>query len=190
MASRRKGGIVLMAFGAALLLGALSLFAWSRWDEARASASVAEVMEQLKPQVGSVEAEKDDPLPRVLVGENYYIGYLDVPVLGLELPVMTTWSYDQLRVAPCRYYGSVESGDLVIAGYGYPSHFSRLVELHAGDDVRFVGMDGTEYAFVVAEVGTLPDTAVDELTAGECALTLFTCSDGGTSSVFVRCDGA
>ena len=179
-----------MAFGAALLLGALSLFAWSRWDESRAGASVAEVMEQLKPQVGSVETEKDDPLPRVLVGENYYIGYLDVPALGLELPVMTTWSYDQLRVTPCRYYGSVESGDLVIAGSGYPSHFSRLVELHAGDDVRFVGMDGAEYDYAVAEVGTLPDTAVDELTAGECPLTLFTCSDGGTSSVVVRCDEA
>lgn len=188
MLSRRKLGLALMIVGTALLVGALSLFAWTRWDDARAGDSAREVMEQLEPLVGSVEAEGDDPLPRVLIGSNYYIGYVEVPALDLRLPVMTTWSYEQLAVAPCRYYGSVETDDLVIAGFNYSGHFARLDELVAGDAVRFVAMDGTEYDYEVAEVDALQDTAVDEMTSGDFALTLFTCSYGGSSRIAVRCD--
>lgn len=186
--SRRKIGLALMIAGAALLVGALSLFAWTRWDESRANDSVAEVMEELEPLVGSVEQEEDDPLPRVLVGQNYYIGYLEVPALELRLPVMTTWSYEQLAVAPCRYYGSVETGNLVIAGFNYSGHFGRIDELQPGDEVSFTAMDGTEYDYEVAEVDVLQDTAVDEMTSGDFALTLFTCSYGGGTRIAVRCD--
>lgn len=188
MLSKRRIGIALIAVGTALLVGALSLFAWTRWDEARAADSVSSVMGELEPQVGSVEPEADDPLPRVYVDGNWYIGYLDVPALGLTLPVMTTWSYDQLHTAPCRYYGSVETGNLVIAGYNYPAHFWRIDELAAGDEVRFTGMDGTVYSYEVADVEVLAATAVDEMTAGEYVLTLFTCTPGGESRVAVRCD--
>ena len=190
MASRRRIALVLMAVGAALLVGALSLLAWTQWDEARAGDSVRAVAEQLEPQVGSVEPEDDDPLPRVYVDGNWYIGLLDVPSLGLELPVMTTWSHEQLRVAPCRYYGSVETGNLVIAGYNYDAHFGRISELRPGDSVSLVGMDGTAYDYEVAEVETLSASSVDEMTAGEYGLTLFTCTPAGESRVAVRCDRA
>ena len=188
MVSRRRIGLALIAVGAALLVGALSLFAWVRWDEVRAGDSVRDVMEQLESKVGSVEPEDDDPLPRAYVDGNWYIGYVEVPALELELPVMTTWSYDQLRVAPCRYYGSVATGNLVIAGYNYPAHFGRIDKLSSGDEVRFVGMDGTEYDYEVADVEVLSDAAVDEMTAGEYGLTLFTCTPGGESRVAVRCE--
>lgn len=171
-------------------MGALSLFAWSRWDESRAADSVSAVMQQLEPRVGSVEPEDDDPLPRVCVDGNWYIGYLDVPSLGLRLPVMTTWSYDQLRVAPCRYYGSVATDNLVIAGYSYPAHFARISDLQPGDAVSLTAMDGTVYDYEVADVEVLANTAVDEMTSGEYALTLFTCTSGGETSVAVRCDRA
>lgn len=188
--SRRKLGLALIIAGTALLVGALSLFAWTRWDEARANDSVSEVMEQLEPLVGSVEAEGDDPLPRVLVGQNYYIGYVEMPALDLRLPVMTTWSYEQLSVAPCRYYGSVATDNLVVAGFNYSGHFARLDELVAGDEVRLVAMDGTEYDYEVAEVDALQNASPDELTSGEFDLTLFTCSYGGGSNIVVRCDRA
>lgn len=188
MPTRRKLGLALIVAGTALLIGALSLFAWTRWDEARANSSVSEVMEELEPLVGSVEQEDDDPLPRVLVGENYYIGYLEIPALDLRLPVMTTWSYEQLAVAPCRYYGSVETGNLVIAGYDYSGHFGLIDELEPGDVVTFVAMDGTEYDYEVVELDVLLGTAVDEMTSGDYALTLFTCASGSSSSVAVRCD--
>lgn len=190
MISRRRVALALIVAGTALLVGALSLFAWTRWDEARAADSASAVMEGLRPQVGTVEAEGDDPLPRAYVDGNWYIGYLDVPALGLELPVMTTWSYDQLRVAPCRYFGSVETGNLVIAGYNYAAHFSRISDLRTGDAVSFVGMDGTAYDYEVADVEVLAATAVDEMTAGEYGLTLFTCTPGGESRVAVRCERA
>ena len=34
------------------------------------------------------------------------IGILSIPVLELELPILTDWSYQKLKIAPCHYYGS------------------------------------------------------------------------------------
>ena len=55
-----------------------------------------------------------------------YIGVLDIPALGLSLPVMSQWSYPNLKLAPCRYTGSAYSGNLILAGHNYPSHFGGL----------------------------------------------------------------
>ena len=41
---------------------------------------------------------------------NGYIGLLEIPALGLSLPVMSEWSYPNLKLAPCRYSGSAYTG--------------------------------------------------------------------------------
>lgn len=117
-----------------------------------------------------------------------YVGYLTIPALGLELPVMAEWDYARLRLAPCRYSGSTKTGDLVIAAHNYARHFGSLQTLLAGDEVRFTDMDGVVTVYEVAAVEILQPTAVEEMTAGEYDLTLFTCTYGGQSRVTVRCD--
>jgi sugar phosphate isomerase/epimerase len=72
-----------------------------------------------------------------------YIGYLSVPVLELELPVMSEWDYQRLRRAPCRQFGSTKTDDLVIAAHNYPAHFGRFSQLHSGDLLTFTDLDGS-----------------------------------------------
>ena len=117
-----------------------------------------------------------------------YIGYISIPSLGLELPVMSSWSYPQLKIAPCRYYGSVKTRDLVIAAHNYSRHFGNIKNLSAGDQVYFIDVEGVISSYEVAEVDTLNPTDVENMTSSGYALTLFTCTYGGQSRVTVRCN--
>lgn len=118
----------------------------------------------------------------------FYIGYLSIPAIDLELPIMSDWDYDKLRVAPCRYYGSVMGENLVLMAHNYRSHFGPISRLKEGDSVIFTDMDGivTEYEVVTQDV--LDPYAVEEMTTGDFDLTLFTCTYGGRSRVTVYCD--
>ena len=126
-------------------------------------------------------------MPTVEVDGNRYIGRVTIPALGLELPVMSQWSYPNLKIAPCRYQGSAYTGDLIIAGHNYRTHFGPLKNLGGGDAVLFTDADGNQFRYTVAQVETLAKTAVEEMAAGDWDLTLFTCTLGGQTRVTVRC---
>ena len=117
-----------------------------------------------------------------------YVGTLQIPQLGLELPVISDWSYEALKIAPCRYYGSVNSDDLVLMGHNYKVHFGPISRLKSGDAVVFTDMDGVTTYYHVVSRDVLPPDAVEEMTAGDFDLTLFTCTYGGESRVTVYCD--
>ena len=126
-------------------------------------------------------------MPAVEEDGGDYIGVLELPLLGLELPVMESWSYPDLRVAPCRYSGSAYQDDMVVAAHNYKSHFGCLKELRLGDEVRFTDMEGNVFRYAVADLETLGKYDVEKMTSGDWDLTLFTCTYGGKSRVTVRC---
>ena len=109
-------------------------------------------------------------------------------VLGLDLPVMAEWSYPLLKKAPCRYTGATKTDDLVVMAHNYARHFGTIDTLSAGDEVIFTDMEGVITRFTVTALDVLDASAVEEMTAGEYDLTLFTCTYGGQSRVTVRCD--
>ena len=81
-------------------------------------------------------------MPEETVDGIAYIGVLEIPDLGLNLPVASNWSYPLLRQTPCRYTGSAYTNDLVIAAHNYDKHFGGLKNLQIGDSVTFTDMDG------------------------------------------------
>lgn len=174
---KNKLGTACMALGAVLLAAALALLLWNREDDRRAGTAAAQALAELTAQM---ETGQD-------AGSAVYAGVLSIPALELELPVMADWSDERLKTAPCRYAGSAAGGDLVIAGHNYTRHFGRLNCLEPGEPVYFTGMDGTVYSYRVAAVEILEATAVEEMTSGDYALTLFTCTYSGQSRIAVRC---
>ena len=130
----------------------------------------------------------EDEMPEVVIEGNAYIGYISIPTLSLELPVMTDWSCEQLQSAPCRYSGTVKGNDLVIMEHNYWVHFGQLSKLAVGDTVPFTDINGITTYYAVAAKDILSAYAVEEMTAGEYDLTLFTCNYSGQSQVTVRCD--
>lgn len=83
-------------------------------------------MEEIKPDATDPYATE---MTEVEIDGYYYIGYISIPALGMELPVMSDWSYPQLNISPCRYAGSTKTDDLVIAGHNYTRHFGGIKNL-------------------------------------------------------------
>ena len=194
-----KAGNVCMLLGTALVLAALSLFLWNQREAAEAGRAaeavlprLVENMEAARTKPTTPDATLPDPYdPEMTVVEidGYgYVGVLTIPALELELPVMSEWDADRLKIAPCRYSGSTKTRDLVIAGHNYTTHhFGTLYELEEGDKVIFTDMDGVVTHYQVVALDILQPTAVEEMTAGAYDLTLFTCTTGGQARYALRC---
>lgn len=197
-----KFGTLLMVLGSVLLAAALALFLFNRHQQQQASRSVEELMPQMAeiiqerkaspapaPQQPEQTAEPEEPQMTVVEIDGHgYIGFVGIPALELELPVLAQWSDALLKISPCLFTGSVYSGDMVIMAHNYTKHFGRLYQLRAGDTVTFTDMDGITRYYEVAALDVLGPYDVEEMTAGEYALTLFTCTYGGENRVTVRCD--
>lgn len=193
-----KKGTIWMSLGLLLIAAALGLTVYNIWDDKKAENTSEEVAEQLFEEISKDIEEKtsvtevyktypDIEIPTKLLNGNRYIGLLDFPDHGLQLPVINNWSYPNLRVAPCRYEGSPYSGDFIIAAHNYRSHFGILKTLNPGDVVRFMDIDGNLFTYQVAATEILGGTAVEEMKSGEWDMTLFTCTYGGRTRVTVRC---
>lgn len=136
-------------------------------------------VEQESVEMSTVE------MSTVEIEGNKYIGYLSIPKLQLDLPVMADWSYPKLKESPCRYVGSVEEDNLVIMAHNYPHHFGELKELCSGDNVFFTDMNGNIVLYEIMARDVLEPVALEEVTSGAYDLTLFTCTYGGESRVTV-----
>ena len=101
---------------------------------------------------------------------------------------MGEWDYYRLRIAPCRYSGTIRVEDLVLMAHNFSQHFGGLSKLSPGDSVIFTDMDGMITSYQVVALDVLHPTAVEEMTAGFYDLTLFTCTYGGKSRVTIYCN--
>ena len=188
--------VSLMVAGALLVLSAAVLSGVNVVLDARAGSAAASVLEEFPVQAKAIDSSSLDPgasMPAVKIQDNDYIGVVSVPALGLELPVMSNWSYARLDIAPCRYSGSAYADDLVIAGHSYRSHFSPLWQLSGGEEVIFTDTVGNVFTYEVTSVETVQPTDI-ELMVGDpddadkgWDLTLFTCTYDSRARVAVRC---
>ena len=193
---KHKPGKRLMTIGLLLLAAALALTAYNVWDESRAERSALAAAEQLQrePVVPLEEGEQpfyqlhpEMEMPTVEIDGRRYIGRVTIPVIGLDLPVLTEWSSANGKIAPCRYKGSAYTGDLIIAGHNYRSHFGSLKNVGVGEEVLFTDVDGNVFSYRVAAMEILDGAAVEEMEAGEWDLSLFTCTYGGQTRLTLRC---
>lgn len=191
--------------GSVLLAAALILWGYFQWEDYRAgkqsSQHLAALVEQIPspdegalmldiPELEKTEAPIDVQMKEVTIYGHAYIGYLEIPSLKLELPVMSEWSYAKLDVAPCRYFGTMKGKDLVLMAHNFYQHFGKINTLEIGSEITFSDMDGTVYRYKVAAHEILKPSATEEMIASGYPLTLFTCTTDSKSRVVVRCEMA
>lgn len=192
-----------MGLGSLLVAAALCLALYNVWDENRAEESAEQILTVLEAKIqegtdetpGATEIvgfpdyvlNPDMEMPVSTIDGHDYIGVLEIPALGLSLPIMSQWSYPNLKIAPCRYTGSVYQDNLVLCAHNYAKHFGNLKNLQPGVGVNFTDNNGNTFSYEVAELSILEPTAVEEMQSGNWDLTLFTCTYGGKTRVTVRC---
>lgn len=206
---RQKVGGGFIAVGILMLAAAVLLGGYNLYDEYRAGKSAGAVLEELQQQIPAVKTPEetaaqevylpddsqlpdysvnpDMEMPEKEIAGDYYIGFLEIPSLGISLPVIGEWDDDALQIAPCRYSGSAYTGNLVIAAHNYQTHFGRIKTLSSGDQVIFTDVKGRSFLYEVAAVETIQSTAVEEVLNEEWDLTLFTCTIDGFERVAVHC---
>lgn len=184
---KNKVGIIFMGAGTLLIMSAFILLYWNQKEAWQAKNQSKAILSKMVEYIEDISIT--DFTEKVVEIEGYsYMGYLSIPALGLELPVMSGWDYSRMKIAPCRYSGTVEMKNLVIAAHNYPGHFGRISELTEDDNICFTGANGVISSYRVVSVDILDEVAVEEMIAGEYDLTLFTCTYSGQSRVTVRCE--
>ena len=200
----RKAGLILIALGVLLTFCAGGWLTWNEEDERRADTAAQTALQALtealdaetsggklteNPKTDVQNPAEETKMPVIWVDGVAYIGTLSIPELGLELPVQAECTEEGLKNSPCRYWGTLESRDLVIAGHNYKRHFTPVKNLKPGAKILFRDAESRDYEFVVSAVETVAGTDVEAMIAnsGDWDMTLFTCTYGGRDRVAIRC---
>lgn len=199
-----KRGAFWIVLGALLVTAALFLQLRNVKQEQTGGRQSAQVLRQLQktlPQKAAMQEKEsiqmpeycrfpEKEMPTVMIDGQAYIGVLEIPKISLRLPIHAQCSDALLRCAPCCYAGTAYQNGFVIAGHNYSSHFGALPQLTGGDSVYFTDTEGNAFSYRVAGFETLKPSQTEEMTNSGYALTLFTCTYGGTSRISIRCNRA
>ena len=198
-----------MNLGLLLIAAALCLAGYNLWDDQRAGQvaqeSLKKVVREIPEGIESVEKQLEHivslgeveipdfvlnpemDMPEKEINGQSYIGVLEIPKLELELPIISEWNDERLKISPCRYVGSAYTGNLILSGHSYVNHFRYIRKLENGDRVNFTDMDGNRFVYQVVSSEIIDASDVEGMLAGDWDLTLFTCTPGGRSRNTVRC---
>ena len=197
---KHKLGNICIALGIVSLLGAVSLFLYNRTEADAAGKASESVLQTLEEEYGVVpestvlmpELYTDKEMKSTTIDGNEYIGYISIPSVSINLPIMKDWSYDGLRIAPCRFSGSLYTDDMIIAGHNYITHFGPIESLSSGDEVNICDMENNVWQYKVLWIEVIDGADIEGMMAksetDNWDLTLFTCTMSGTSRYAVRCE--
>lgn len=196
----KKGSIFIISGAVAIIL-AVVLTGYNHYSAVTAEKKASAAAKQMIEFISEAKKEFEDigfvpdyilnpemNMPKKELDGFYYVGIIEVPSLGLSLPVTDELTVSSLKVSPGRYKGTAYMDNLIIAAHNYSSHFSNLRELNPGDVIKFTDINGNEFNYEVAFTETLEPTDIEEMESGEWDLTLFTCTFGGQYRITVRCD--
>ena len=189
MLKQQKKGLVLVGLGILLLACSLVLHLADQKQDDLAEKNAQVLLEQLElnriPLSDTEQTSENRDMPTVEYMGFSMIGTLRMDAVGIKLPVLENWSYEQLNVAPCRYAGSVHDS-MILMGHNYKSHFTPLHQAEIGMSVVFEDVNGQAYHYVVDAIEKLGKNQGEGLPSDH-DLILFTCTPGGQNRLVIRC---
>jgi sortase A len=184
----KKIGVLAIVLGVLLIGTAAVLLVGNHIADMKAGEAAQTLLSELKQEIDDTGDAQPPEMATVEIDGYDYIGYLLIPTLQIELPVMSEWDYNRLNIAPCRQFGSAWTNDLVIAGHNYSRHFGLLSSIALGDSVSFVDVNGNVFDYVVADIRKVKPTAVEWVEHSGFDLILYTCTYGGKSRITICCN--
>ena len=188
-----KIGKKFIIIGVLLITISASLLIYNTYEENEAGKKSADVLSVIKTNLNDtaqrvIDEEESKEMQTMSIDGYEYIGTITIPSLNLELPIMSDYDYDRLKIAPCRYYGSIYTNDLIICGHSYKTHFKNLIKLKQKDKIIFTDITGENNIYEVLEIEILDPKEVSKMIDNEFDLTLYTCTNDGLNRVTIRCN--
>ena len=191
-----KLGKRLIKTGILLIIVSLALITYNNYEEINAGKKSKLALEEIKNNI----IEEDNNIDKTTISNQTnktettnvdghdYIGTITIPTLNLELPIMSEYDYDKLKISPCRYYGNIHTNDLIICAHSYKTHFKYLNKLKQKDLVIITDINGNNYIYEVVTIEVLKPNQVSEMINNDYDLTLYTCTNDGQNRITVRCN--
>ena len=189
---------ILINSGLIMIILSLLLICYNLQMAYVAGKSSSEVSVKLDKLIGarneaSVEAipdyilNPDMSMPVISVDGWNYIGFLDIPDLNLNLPVIEQYSPQAIKMAPACYDGTAYKENFVICAHNYRSHFGLIGQLDENSIVTFTDADGNVFTYKVSDKETLSPKQKAELFSDQWDFTLVSCTASGQYRIAVRC---
>ena len=139
-------------------------------------------------QVVQIEQKIEVPDEQKLTASDgtiyYTIGVINIPSINVNYPILSTYTDELLKIAPCRFHGPNpnEVGNLCIAGHNYKNSkfFSKVPNLQLGDKIEITDLSGRMLTYTVYDKFIVnPDEleCTSQLTNGNNEITLITCTN-------------
>lgn len=186
-----KFGKYLIILGILCILLSITLYIKNKYQELDTGKKSKEILDiiEAKINVSDKEEIKSNTEDLVLNISGYdYIGVINIPSLNIKLPIMRETDYDRLAISPCKYYGNINTNDLVLCAHDYVNQFGKISNLKEDDIVIITDVLGNNYVYKVVLTEELNSTDITNMIDSPFDLTLYTCSYGALKRITVRCN--
>lgn len=181
----------LIILGILCILLSITLYIKNKYQELDTGKKSKEILDiiETKINVSDKEEIKTNTEDLVLNISGYdYIGVISIPSLNIKLPIMRETDYDRLAISPCKYYGNINTNDLVLCAHDYVNQFGKISNLKEDDIVIITDVLGNNYVYKVVLTEELNPTDITNMIDSPFDLTLYTCSYGALKRITVRCN--
>lgn len=194
-----KLGKIFIFIGSILIIASIVLLTYNNYQEINAGKKSEIALDIIKSNIDKKNENNTITNQEIIFNENKemettningndYLGTITIPSLKLELPVLSEYDYELLNIAPCRYYGSIYTNDLIICAHSYKTHFKYLDKLKQKDIIIVTDIKGNNYIYEVLEIEILKPNQVSEMINNDFDLTLYTCTNDGQNRITIRCN--
>ena len=125
--------------------------------------------------------------------ENSIFGIIEIPKINIYYPVFSFLSEENLKVSPCKLYGTNlnENTNICIAGHNYNNDmfFSNIDKLQNGDEIYIYNNNGFKYIYKVFgkyEVKENDLSPIYNYNKNEKTLTLITCNNLNNNRIIIK----
>lgn len=134
----------------------------------------------------NVEKEQEFP-------ENNLFGIIEIPKINLYYPVLSNLTEENLKVSPCKFYGTTlnDNTNICIAGHNYNNDlfFSKINLLELNDEIYIYDNTGLKYTYLVEknyEVKEDDLSPISNYNHNEKTLTLITCNNFNNNRFIIK----
>ena len=184
--------LILRLLGLALILTAVGILAVQQIQNILARKANEQLVAMIDGQLpektsGSPADYSDARMPVLQVDGVDYVCLIEVPELGVQLPVRNVWDTKDLSHGPCRYWGSIYDGSFILGGSYLEGQFDFCSRLDLGQRIVIRDMLGAEFRCSVSRIDRSSSVEFEEFSHEEYPLTLFVREKYESRYILVRC---
>ena len=125
--------------------------------------------------------------------QNNLFGIIEIPKINLYYPVFSTLTEENLKVSPCKFYGTnlKDNTNICIAGHNYNNEmfFSKINELQPNDEIYIYDNTGVKYTYNIQKKYEVKEDDLSPIydhNKNEKTLTLITCNNLNNNRFIIK----